>query len=112
MGGASATGQRRQQARRDHTHHSGVQQQTDRDTHRAPFPDLTRTPLLWSQEGFDTIVLKGALKDKGMASFAEVLKPADTLLIRDFIIDRANQLKNNPQAAGAPPAAVGAHEQH
>jgi len=76
------------------------------------FPDLTRTPLLWSQEGFDTIVLKGALKDKGMASFAEVLKPADTLLIRDFIIDRANQLKNNPQAAGAPPAAVGAHEQH
>ncbi len=81
-------------------------------TRGANFPDLTRTPMLWSQEGFDTIVLKGALSEKGMASFAEVLKPADTLLIRDFIIDQANQLKNNPQAAAPAPAAAGAHEQH
>jgi hypothetical protein len=57
-------------------------------------------------------VLKGLLKNKGMDSFAEVLKPADTALIRDFIIDQANQLKNNPQPVGPPPAAVGAHEQH
>jgi quinohemoprotein ethanol dehydrogenase len=81
-------------------------------TRGANFPDLTRTPMLWSQDGFDTIVLKGALSEKGMASFAEVLKPADTQLIRDFIIDQANQLKNNPQAAAPPPAAAGAHEQH
>jgi quinohemoprotein ethanol dehydrogenase len=81
-------------------------------TRGANFPDLTRTPLLWSPDGFDGIVLKGLLKEKGMASFAEVLKPADTALIRDFIIDQANQLKNNPQAAGPPPAAAGAHEQH
>jgi quinohemoprotein ethanol dehydrogenase len=80
-------------------------------TRGANFPDLTRTPLLWSQEGFDQIVLKGVLVDKGMASFAEVLKPADTALIRDFIIAQANQLKNHPQPGG-PPAAVGAHEQH
>ena len=52
------------------------------------------------------------LAEKGMESFADVLKPQDTALIRDFIIDQANQLKNNPQAAGPPPAAVGAHEQH
>jgi quinohemoprotein ethanol dehydrogenase len=81
-------------------------------TRGANFPDLTRTPLLWSADGFDAIVLKGLLKDRGMASFAEVLKPEDTALIRDFIIDQANQLKNNPQAAGPPPAAAGAHEQH
>jgi quinohemoprotein ethanol dehydrogenase len=81
-------------------------------TRGANFPDLTRTPLLWAPDGFDAIVLQGLLKDKGMASFAEVLKPADTALIRDFIIDQANQLKNNPQAAAAPPAAVGAHQQH
>jgi PQQ-dependent dehydrogenase (methanol/ethanol family) len=81
-------------------------------TRGANFPDLTRTPLLWSADGFDAIVLKGLLKDKGMASFAEVLKPADTALIRDFIIDQANQLKNNPQAATAAPAAAGAHQQH
>jgi hypothetical protein len=47
-----------------------------------------------------------------MASFAQVLKPAETTLIRDFIIDQANQLKNNPQVAAPPPAAAGAHEQH
>ena len=81
-------------------------------TRGANFPDLTRTPLLWSQEGFDSIVLKGLLAQRGMASFAEALKPHDTALIRAFIIDQANQLKSNPQPAGPPPAAVGAHEQH
>jgi quinohemoprotein ethanol dehydrogenase len=80
-------------------------------TRGANFPDLTRTPLLWSPDGFDAIVLKGLLKEKGMASFAEVLKPTDTALIRDFIINQANQLKSNPQPA-APPASAGAHEQH
>jgi quinohemoprotein ethanol dehydrogenase len=78
----------------------------------ANFPDLTRTPLLWTQPGFDAVVLQGVLSDKGMASFAEALKPADTELIRDFIIDQANQLKNNPQLQGPAPAAVGAHEEH
>jgi quinohemoprotein ethanol dehydrogenase len=78
----------------------------------ANFPDLTRTPLLWTQPGFDAVVLQGVLSDKGMASFAEALKPADTELIRGFIIDQANQLKNNPQLLGPPPAAAGAHEAH
>jgi alcohol dehydrogenase (cytochrome c)/quinohemoprotein ethanol dehydrogenase len=81
-------------------------------TRGANFPDLTRTPLLWSQDGFNAIVLKGLLAQKGMESFADVLKPEDAALIRAFIIDQANQLKNNPQPAGPPPAAVGAHEQH
>jgi quinohemoprotein ethanol dehydrogenase len=81
-------------------------------TRGANFPDLTRTPLLWTQPGFDAVVLQGVLSDKGMASFAEALQPADTALIRDFIIDQANQLKNNPQLLGPPPAAVGAHEAH
>ena len=74
-------------------------------TRGANFPDLTRTPLLWSADGFDAIVLKGLLKERGMASFAEVLKPADTALIRDFIIDQANELKKNPPPTGAPAAA-------
>jgi quinohemoprotein ethanol dehydrogenase len=80
-------------------------------TRGANFPDLTRTPLLWSQEGFDQIVLKGALRDKGMASFADALKPEDTAAIRAFVIAQANALKNAPPP-GPPPAAVGAHEQH
>jgi alcohol dehydrogenase (cytochrome c)/quinohemoprotein ethanol dehydrogenase len=79
-------------------------------TRGANFPDLTRTPLLWSQEGFDSIVLKGLLAQKGMAPFGAVLKPTDTVLIRDFLIAQANELKNNPQLMGPPPAAAGAHQ--
>ena len=76
----------------------------------ANFPDLTRTPLLWSQEGFDQIVLKGVLSEKGMDSFAEVLQPQDTAAIRAFIIDQANTLKNAPPPP-PPPASAGAHQQ-
>jgi quinohemoprotein ethanol dehydrogenase len=79
-------------------------------TRGANFPDLTRTPLLWSQEGFDSIVLKGLLAQKGMAPFGGVLKSTDTVLIRDFLIAQANELKNNPQLMGPPPAAAGAHQ--
>jgi quinohemoprotein ethanol dehydrogenase len=62
-------------------------------TRGANFPDLTRTPMLYTQDGFDTIVLKGVLSDRGMASFASVLKPADTADIRAFLIKRANDVK-------------------
>jgi mono/diheme cytochrome c family protein len=74
-------------------------------TRGANFPDLTRTPLLHTQEGFDSIVLTGALQERGMASFASVLQPADTEAIRAFIVARANELKNAPPM-GPPPAAV------
>jgi mono/diheme cytochrome c family protein len=81
-------------------------------TRGANFPDLTRTPLLHTQEGFDTIVLKGALSEKGMASFADTLKPADTQAIRAYIIARANELKNAPPLGPPPGAATGnQHEQ-
>jgi len=75
-------------------------------TRGANFPDLTRTPLLHSQEGFDQVVLKGILSEKGMASFAQALKPEDTSALRAFIIARANELKKAPkplQAGGRPP---------
>ena len=80
-------------------------------TRGANFPDLTRTPLLHTQEGFDTIVLKGVLAEKGMASFADTLKPADTAAIREFIIARANEVKNAPPF-GAPPPAPATGNQH
>jgi quinohemoprotein ethanol dehydrogenase len=60
------------------------------------FPDLTRTPLLYTQLGFDQVVLKGALSERGMDSFASVLKAADTEAIRAYIIARANYLKKHP----------------
>ncbi len=76
-------------------------------TRGATFPDLTRTPLLYTQDGFDQVVLKGVLSDKGMASFASVLKPADTQAIRAYIIARANALKKAPQFGSGPGAAEG-----
>ena len=79
-------------------------------TRGANFPDLTRTPLLHTQEGFDQIVLGGVLAQKGMVSFASSLKPEDTHAIREFIIARANELKNAPPPGG-PPAQAQPHEE-
>ena len=79
-------------------------------TRSGNFPDLTRTPLLHTQEGFDQVVLKGVLAEKGMASFAAVLKPEGTRAIRAFIIARANELKNMPPPS-EPPRPRQAHEE-
>ncbi len=86
-------------------------------TRGANFPDLTRTPLLHTQEGFDQVVLKGVLSDRGMASFASVLKPEDTRALRAFIIARANEVKNapqptNPNPPGSPPPPAQPHQEH
>jgi quinohemoprotein ethanol dehydrogenase len=78
----------------------------------ANFPDLTRTPLLHSQEGFDDVVLKGVRSEKGMASFANALKPEDTVALRAYLTDRANELKNAPPPGGPPAPRTGnQHEQ-
>lgn len=74
-------------------------------TRGATFPNLTRTPLLYTQEGFDTVVLKGALAEKGMASFADSLTLEDTQAVRAYLIKRANDLKAAPAEGplGRPP---------
>jgi hypothetical protein len=77
----------------------------------ANFPDLTRTPLLHTQEGFDQIVLQGVKAEKGMASFASVLKPEDTLAIRSFIVARANEIKKNPMPGFGPPPPEQPHDE-
>lgn len=58
---------------------------------RGTFPDLTRTPLLYSQEAFDAVVLNGILSDRGMVSFDEDLDPVDTEGIRAYLIEEANK---------------------
>jgi quinohemoprotein ethanol dehydrogenase len=80
----------------------GVQQ-------RSSFPNLTLSPLLYSQEGFDQVVLSGARVQRGMASFSDKLAAADSVAVREYIIARANEVKNAPPAIGggagaAPPA--------
>ena len=66
------------------------------ETAGANFPNLTRTPLLHAQEAFDSVVLKGVLAERGMASFADALKLEDTEALRAYLVKRANDLKNAP----------------
>jgi alcohol dehydrogenase (cytochrome c)/quinohemoprotein ethanol dehydrogenase len=81
-------------------------------TRGANFPDLTRTPLLHSQEGFDLVVLKGIKSSQGMASFASALAPEDTQALRAYIIDRANETKKQLAAMGPPPSAPKVSQPH
>jgi quinohemoprotein ethanol dehydrogenase len=67
---------------------------------RSSFPNLTVTPLLHSQEGFDQVVLAGVRAERGMGSFAKFLAPEDSVAIREYLVSRATALK----AALPPPA--------
>jgi len=69
---------------------------------RTSFPNLTVTPLLWTQPGFDQVVLLGGRADKGMGSFANELKPEDTAAIREYLISQANVLKARGPGAFGP----------
>jgi quinohemoprotein ethanol dehydrogenase len=77
----------------------------------ANFPNLLVSPMLHSQEGFDSIVLGGARKERGMVSFADRLQPQDTAEIRAYLISRANEALIAQQAAAAP-APAAAEQQH
>jgi len=54
-------------------------------------PDLRRSAFISSQEAFDSVVLEGALLDKGMPSWAQVVSTEDSEAIRAFIVFMANQ---------------------
>jgi quinohemoprotein ethanol dehydrogenase len=80
----------------------GVQQRTS-------FPNLTVSGLLYSQPGFDQVVLAGVRAEKGMGSFSKELRPEDSVAIREYLIARANAVKDAPSATrpgGAGPAAA------
>ena len=79
---------------------NGVQQ-------RSSFPNLTLSAMLHTQEGFDQVVLKGARVQRGMANFGDKLKAEDSAAIREYIIARANEVKNAPVVPAAPGAAQG-----
>ena len=54
-------------------------------------PDLRRSGFISSQEAFATVVLEGALLDKGMPPWSEVLSSEDAETVRAFIVFMANQ---------------------
>jgi PQQ-dependent dehydrogenase (methanol/ethanol family) len=62
-------------------------------------PDLRRTPMLQTEEAWDSVVIGGAREARGMAHFSSVLKPEDVHAIRAFVILRANQDKPAAEAA-------------
>ena len=53
-------------------------------------PDLRRSSFTSSAEAFNEIVLEGALLDRGMASFAEVLSSEDAEAVRAYLARQAN----------------------
>jgi cytochrome c553 len=53
-------------------------------------PDLRTSPFL-ATDAWYSIVLDGALREGGMASFAPVLDRAQASAIRDYVIHRANE---------------------
>ena len=74
---------------------------------RSSFPNLTRTPFLHSQEGWDTVVLQGARVERGMANYSETLTAEDSVAIREYIITRAIDVRDNPPPVfgfGPPPS--------
>jgi quinohemoprotein ethanol dehydrogenase len=78
---------------------------------RSSFPNLTLTPLLWTQPAFDLVVLGGQRADKGMGSFAKDLQPEDTAAIREYLVSRAQAIKAGGPGAAAPGAPAAAPRQ-
>ncbi len=54
-------------------------------------PDLRRSPMIGSAEAFHSVVIDGAMVDRGMAGWSEVLSDEDAEAIRAFIVFMANQ---------------------
>jgi quinohemoprotein ethanol dehydrogenase len=61
--------------------------------------DLRRSQMLLSPEAFRSVVLEGALQDRGMASFARWLNAGDVENIRAFLIAEAKQQAKIRQAS-------------
>jgi quinohemoprotein ethanol dehydrogenase len=69
------------------------------------FPNLWNLPPA-TLSAFDQIVLGGVFRDGGMASFADVLKPADTAAIKVYIITDERRRRAGQPAAASSSAAV------
>ncbi len=66
-------------------------------------PDVARSPRITTPELFRQVVLDGALKPRGMASFAQWLNEKDVEDIRAYWINAAKQAQAQAQAGTATP---------
>lgn len=65
-------------------------------------PNLQRSATLGSAEAWQSILIDGALKDRGMVSFARVLTPEQAQMVRLYVIDEAHWAAQNLGAAHNP----------
>ncbi|GGJ51228.1 PQQ-dependent dehydrogenase, methanol/ethanol family [Sphingopyxis bauzanensis] len=65
-------------------------------------PDLRVSGTLANAMAWKGVVIEGALKDRGMVSFAKVLTPQDAEAIRAYVIERSNWTKANLAHSAAP----------
>ena len=63
-------------------------------------PDLRRSQMISTADAFKSVVIDGALKDRGMASFARYMTPADAEAVRAYIAGRARVLHQRESAGG------------
>ncbi|MCR9104574.1 MAG: PQQ-dependent dehydrogenase, methanol/ethanol family [Gammaproteobacteria bacterium] len=56
-------------------------------------PDLRGSAYLWDADSWNDVVLDGALKDRGMASFADNISPEQSAAIRAYVIQQAHRGK-------------------
>jgi quinohemoprotein ethanol dehydrogenase len=61
-------------------------------------PDLRKSGVIADSAAFKQIVIEGILKERGMVSFASVLKPEEAEQVRAYIISRAHYGKTNDTA--------------
>jgi len=65
----------------------------------AYLPDLKRSPMLLTAENWKSVVIDGASKDRGMASFSRFLKPSDAEDVRAYVLSEARAAQAAPAAA-------------
>ena len=65
-------------------------------------PDLRVSGTLANADAWKGVVIGGALKDRGMVGFGNVLTPADAEAIRAYVIERSNWTKANLADSAAP----------
>ncbi|WP_194954964.1 PQQ-dependent dehydrogenase, methanol/ethanol family [Sphingopyxis solisilvae] len=65
-------------------------------------PDLRVSGTLANADAWKSVVIDGALKDRGMVSFAKVLTPQDAEAVRAYVIDRSIWTKANLADSSAP----------
>jgi quinohemoprotein ethanol dehydrogenase len=66
-------------------------------------PDLRWSPMLASAELWRSVVLEGSRTQNGMVSFAQVLTPELTEIVRAYVVARANDTYPEVQASLSQP---------